>query len=179
MIKVRVYRPFCKEKFIASLPKSTKFITVLDRTIENGSEAPLYLDCTSALNTAHFEGNIFSGIYGLGGKEFSPAQVHTIFANMGNNGKANFTVGINDDAGNSSLKIMPYQTKQNRYEIKIFGLGSDGSSGFAVLFPVDDSISSAICFSSSAIFDSYSAVFVCWSRLSCSISPSSRSIILI
>ncbi|MGF1601890.1 MAG: pyruvate:ferredoxin (flavodoxin) oxidoreductase [Thermosynechococcaceae cyanobacterium] len=50
VIKVRLYRPWDVERFIAALPSKTKAITVLDRTKEPGSLGePLYLDVLSTL----------------------------------------------------------------------------------------------------------------------------------
>ena len=45
VIKIRLYRPFPTEEFLSLIPKSCKFITVLDRTKEVGATGePLYLD---------------------------------------------------------------------------------------------------------------------------------------
>ncbi|MBQ8909013.1 MAG: pyruvate:ferredoxin (flavodoxin) oxidoreductase [Clostridia bacterium] len=127
LIKVRVYRPFDKDLFIKAIPASAKNITVLDRTLENGCCAPLYLDCASAIQSCNKGVKLYSGIYGVGGKEFTPSHVHTIYQNMTGAKKSNFTIGITDDMGNSSLEIMPYTLQNNNFEIKILGLGSDGS----------------------------------------------------
>ena len=127
LIKVRVYRPFSADKFIKTLPKSVKNITILDRTLEQGSSAPLYLDCSSVIQAGKIKCNLFSGIYGLGGKDFTPSLVHAIYKNMTEGKKTTFTAGITDDEAFSSLETLPYHTNNNNYEIKIFGLGSDGS----------------------------------------------------
>jgi len=127
MIKVRVYRPFDQNEFLKVLPKTTKKITVLDRTIESGASAPLYLDVASAVQNKKLNITLLSGRYGLGGKEFNPACVKAIIDNFNKNTKRDFTVGINDDLGQTSLEIPKYTNKLNRKEIKIFGLGSDGS----------------------------------------------------
>ena len=50
LIKVRLYRPWSIEHFIAALPETVKKIAVLDRTKEAGSIGePLYEDVVSAL----------------------------------------------------------------------------------------------------------------------------------
>ena len=50
LLKVRLYRPFSVEHFVAALPKTVKIIAVLDRTKEPGAAGePLYLDCVTAL----------------------------------------------------------------------------------------------------------------------------------
>jgi len=127
MIKVRVYRPFDEKEFLKVLPKTAKKIAVLDRTIESGANAPLYLDVASCIQNKKLDITLLSGRYGLGGKEFNPACVKAIIDNFTKKTKKNFTVGINDDNGNTSLEIPSYTNKLTRKEIKIFGLGSDGS----------------------------------------------------
>ena len=128
LIKVRVYRPFDKEKFIASIPKTAKTISVLDRCLENGSNSPLYLDVASALAGSKAKINLLSGSYGLGGKDFTPSDVDAIVKNMKTSAsKTNFTVGICDDESFSNLTSSSYASTSNSYEVKIFGLGSDGS----------------------------------------------------
>ncbi len=127
LIKVRLYRPFFSNRFIEILPKTVKNITVLDRTKENGSKPPLYLDIVSALNSFKISAKTLSGRYGLGGKDFTPACIKAVFDNMLGGGKDDFTVGIDDDMFGSSLPLSnePYQDES--FSIKIFGLGSDGS----------------------------------------------------
>ncbi|MCB0243188.1 MAG: pyruvate:ferredoxin (flavodoxin) oxidoreductase, partial [Anaerolineae bacterium] len=50
LVKVRLYRPFDAEAFLASLPATTTKVAVLDRTKEpGGSGEPLYLDCITAM----------------------------------------------------------------------------------------------------------------------------------
>ncbi len=128
LIKVRLYRPFLSHLFIEALPKSVKNITVLDRTKENGSKPPLYLDIVSALNNNKISVNTLSGRYGLGGKDFTPACVKAVFDNIGKeSSKDDFTVGIEDDMFNSSLIVESEPYQDESFAIKIFGLGSDGS----------------------------------------------------
>lgn len=128
LVKVRVYRPFNSERFVASLPKATKTITVLDRCLENGSDTPLYLDISTSLQKSSLNVKILSGIYGLGGKDFSPSHVNSIYENMSSKlQKNNFTVGIVDDINHSNLPSAQYEGEDNSYTIKVFGLGSDGS----------------------------------------------------
>jgi pyruvate-ferredoxin/flavodoxin oxidoreductase len=75
MIKVRVYRPFSVENFIAEMPKSVKRIAVLDRTKEPGSIGePLYLDVVTAMQGKQ-DVKIIGGRYGLSSKEFTPSMV--------------------------------------------------------------------------------------------------------
>ena len=71
VVKVRLYRPFVNEKFIAAIPKTAKQIIVLDRTKEPGSNAePLALDVMAAVRGTEFKDTpITRGRYGLGSKE--------------------------------------------------------------------------------------------------------------
>lgn len=128
LIKVRLYRPFEIDEFLAKLPKTVKKITVLDRTKENGAIAPLALDVISALSKSERKIECFYGRYGLGGKDFDLDDANAVFVNMHlENPKNNFTVGINDDKNHSSLDKHHFEDKSDDLEIKIFGLGSDGS----------------------------------------------------
>ena len=127
LIKVVLYRPFLQEKFLEKLPKSVKTITVLDRTKENGATAPLALDVINAIYKSGRQIKILSGRYGLGGKDFTPASADSIFKNARGKQKDNFTVGIIDDVNNSALSISNYHSHLDDLQIKIFGLGSDGS----------------------------------------------------
>ena len=57
LLKVRLYRPFAAEHFLAALPVTTKAIAVLDRTKEPGSTGePLYLDVVTAMSEALADG---------------------------------------------------------------------------------------------------------------------------
>ncbi len=126
LIKVRLYRPFLQNAFLSAMPKSVKCVTVLDRTKENGANAPLYLDVCSTLMGKNI--TLIGGRYGLGGKEFLPQHIHSIFENMKSaTPKNNFTVGIDDDLFGSALPMKQYKQGLNHFGIKIYGLGSDGS----------------------------------------------------
>ena len=84
VLKVRLYRPFAREAFLAALPKTVRTLAILDRTKEPGAPGdPLYLDVTTALAEAQAEGvspfavppRLIAGRYGLSSKEFTPAMV--------------------------------------------------------------------------------------------------------
>ena len=50
MLKVRLYRPFSVEAFVAAIPETAKKLAVLDRTKEPGAVGePLYQDVVTAL----------------------------------------------------------------------------------------------------------------------------------
>jgi len=130
VIKVRLYRPFSTEAFINAIPDSVKRLTVLDRTKEPGAVGePLYLDVVAALKGSKFEQTpVFTGRYGLGSKDTTPGQIISIFENTE---KAVFTVGINDDVTNLSLKVTknPSTAPESTISCKFWGLGADGTVG--------------------------------------------------
>ncbi|HOI43109.1 MAG TPA: pyruvate:ferredoxin (flavodoxin) oxidoreductase, partial [Elusimicrobiales bacterium] len=139
VIKVRLYRPYSEADFLKALPKTVKSIAVLDRTKEPGALGePLYQDVVTACAGAYKSGAlkelpvIVGGRYGLGSKEFTPAMVKGVIDNLGTSAPRNgFTVGIEDDVTNLSLKydanwsIEPADT----FRALFFGLGSDGTVG--------------------------------------------------
>ena len=130
LIKVRLYRPFSAKHLIDAIPDTVKKISVLDRTKESGSVGePLYLDVVAALQGSKFQGcDIYSGRYGLGSKDTTPAQIIAVYKN---NDKRRFTIGINDDVTNLSLPIdeNPDTTPANITSCKFWGLGADGTVG--------------------------------------------------
>lgn len=128
LIAVRLYRPFDENYLLSILPKSVKKICVLDRTKESGSMCPLYLDVVSAVLRSQRKIEVISGRYGLGGKDFAPKHVMAVIENLkSKQSKTNFTVGICDDISNTSLQIKPFKNDVKQTQIKIYGLGSDGS----------------------------------------------------
>ncbi|ODH01430.1 pyruvate:ferredoxin (flavodoxin) oxidoreductase [Nostoc sp. KVJ20] len=153
VVKVRLYRPFDVQKFVAVLPTSVQAIAVLDRTKEAGSAGePLYLDVVAAihevwgmghgaLGIGHGENEklplsplpkIIGGRYGLSSKEFTPAMVKGIFDNLAEaKPKNHFTIGINDDVTYTSLNFdSNFSTESdNVVRAMFYGLGADGTVG--------------------------------------------------
>ena len=128
-IYVRLYRPFNAKAFCDAIPKTTKSIAVLDRTKESGAIGePLYRDVLSALYENNIHLNVYGGRYGIGSKEFTPACVKAVYDNLEKeNPKNHFTVGITDDVTFTSLEVEDYTLNDNCYELKFYGLGSDGT----------------------------------------------------
>jgi len=130
VIKVRLYRPFCASALIEAIPDSVKKISVLDRTKEPGSLGePLYLDVVAALKGTRFHDvEIFTGRYGLGSKDTTPAQIVAVY---GNTEKSKFTIGIVDDVTHLSLELgRPLvTTPEGTTNCKFWGLGADGTVG--------------------------------------------------
>jgi pyruvate-ferredoxin/flavodoxin oxidoreductase len=134
LIKVRLYRPFSVKHLLSAIPKSAKKLTVLDRTKEPGSLGePLYLDVAAAVRDSAFANlPIYSGRYGLGSKDTTPGQIIAVYRNMeAARPKKRFTIGIDDDVTNLSLKVKenPDVTPKGTHSCKFWGLGSDGTVG--------------------------------------------------
>ncbi len=134
LVKVRLYRPFSVKHLIAALPKTVEKITVLDRTKESGSIGePLYLDVVAAVADSKYAGTpVYSGRYGLGSKDTTPGQIVSVYRNMqAARPKKRFTIGIDDDVTNLSLKVKedPDTTPKGTTSCKFWGLGSDGTVG--------------------------------------------------
>jgi len=140
VLKVRLYRPFDVEAFVAALPRSVRSIAVLDRTKEPGATGePLYLDVVSALMEAEVGDlpeiglpRVIGGRYGLSSKEFTPGMAKAVFDELsGEKPKKHFTIGIYDDVTNTSL---PWEEDFNIEPDEVvravfYGLGADGTVG--------------------------------------------------
>jgi len=131
LIKVRLYRPFSVKAFIDAIPATVKKIAVLDRTKEPGAIGdPLYLDTVAALKDKK-DITILGGRYGLSSKEFTPSMVKAVYDHLDGEAFHGFTVGINDDVTNKSLKIGAQLNTipEGGISCKFWGLGSDGTVG--------------------------------------------------
>lgn len=126
LVKVHLYRPFSINHLKEVLPKTVKQIAVLDRTKEPGSVGePLYLDVVNALKDTNI--NIIGGRYGLSSKNTTPSMIKAVYDNLKEEKKNNFTIGIEDDVTNLSLKVdNNFHLDNENYEIIIYGYGSDG-----------------------------------------------------
>ena len=134
MVKVHLYRPFSAKHFLAAVPASVKKIAVLDRTKEPGSLGePLFEDVVSVLaENGRKDIQVVGGRYGLGSKEFNPTMVKAVYDNLeAECPKNHFTVGINDDVTNTSLKLgeLFNAAPAGTVSCKFYGLGSDGTVG--------------------------------------------------
>ena len=141
VLKVRLYRPFSVEHFLAALPPTVRALGVLDRTKEPGSAGePLYLDVVAAVSEAMATGQapfrsaprVIGGRYGLSSKEFTPAMIKAVFDELGRpRPKNHFTVGIRDDVTHTSLDWDPAFSTEAPDGVRaiFFGLGADGTVG--------------------------------------------------
>jgi pyruvate-ferredoxin/flavodoxin oxidoreductase len=141
VLKVRLYRPFSGEHFLAALPPTVRTLAVLDRTKEPGSVGePLYLDVMATVSEAAALGRapfgraprVLGGRYGLGSKEFTPAMVKGIFDEMARaRPRGRFTIGIHDDVTHTSLDYDPSFSTEDPATVRavFYGLGADGTVG--------------------------------------------------
>ncbi len=141
LVNVRLYRPFSMRRFIAALPPTVRTIGVLDRTKEPGAIGePLYLDVVAAVDEAFADDAdvlgqrpvVVGGRYGLSSKEFTPAMVMSVFAELGaDKPRRRFTVGIVDDVSRLSLDFDPLLDIEPDDVVRavFFGLGADGTVG--------------------------------------------------
>ncbi|HMQ30640.1 MAG TPA: pyruvate:ferredoxin (flavodoxin) oxidoreductase [Chloroflexaceae bacterium] len=137
VLRVRLYRPFAADAFVAALPRTTRAIAVLDRCKEPGSAGePLFLDVVSAVYNvaASFAQppTIIGGRYGLSSKEFTPGMVKAIFDELARpEPRRRFTIGITDDVSGTSLSYDPSLGVEPASTVRcvFWGLGADGTVG--------------------------------------------------
>ncbi len=138
VLQVRLFRPFPASHLLDALPATVRRVAVLDRTKEPGSEGePLFLDVVAAVTEAHSRDGrplplVIGGRYGLSSKEFTPAMVVSVLAELGaESPRRRLTVGINDDVGHTSVDVGPPLDIDGADTVRavFFGLGSDGTVG--------------------------------------------------
>ena len=134
LVKVRLFRPFDIDKFVAAMPSTVKAIGVLDRTKEPGAIGePLYCEVLTALAEAGVTGKkLIGGRYGLASKEFTPAMVKGVFDELAKpQPKNHFTIGILDDVTHTSLDYDPEFSTEASGAVRalFYGLGADGTVG--------------------------------------------------
>ncbi|MGL4327954.1 MAG: pyruvate:ferredoxin (flavodoxin) oxidoreductase [Tannerellaceae bacterium] len=132
LVAVHLYRPFSAKHFLGAVPATAKRIAVLDRTKEPGATGePLYLDVKDCFYGQENAPVIVGGRYGLSSKDTTPAQILSVYENLGlPEPKNHFTIGIVDDVTSTSLpKKEEIAFENGPYEAKFYGLGADGTVG--------------------------------------------------
>jgi pyruvate-ferredoxin/flavodoxin oxidoreductase len=135
VVKVRLFRPFSANDFVAALPRTVRAVAVLDRTKEPGALGePLYLDVLAALNEVPLavHPTVVGGRYGLASKEFTPAMVAAVYGELATPApRRHFTIGITDDVTGLSLPFDPDADIEpgDVTRAVFFGLGADGTVG--------------------------------------------------
>ena len=134
LVKVRLYRPFVSEKFMAALPATVQKIAVMDRTKEPGALGePLYMDVINALAHEAAPTSPWSAAATAWRRRTPAVSVFAIYQELEKDAPAReFTVGIVDDVTNLSLPEdpnSPNTAAEGTIECKFWGLGGDGTVG--------------------------------------------------
>ncbi len=134
LIKVRLYRPFVTDRFVAAIPATAKNIVVMDRCKEPSAIGePLYQDVVTALASTDRAGlRVVGGRYGLGSKDTTPGGLLSAFRNgQSEDPVRSFTINIVDDVTNRSLPVLeePDVADEGTIACKFWGLGGDGTVG--------------------------------------------------
>jgi len=133
LLKVRLYRPFCVDRFLSELPSTVTSIAVLDRTKEPGSHGePLFLDICAAYAGVCGAPRIIGGRYGLGSKDTTPDHILAVFKELAKDTpKRQFTLSIHDDVTNLSLDADESidVASADTFAARFWGLGADGTVG--------------------------------------------------
>ena len=140
LLKVRLFRPFAPAALLAALPQSVRSLAVLDRCKEPGADGePLFKDVMVALaedqagEAPRFAAmpKVTGGRYGLGSKEFNPAMVCAILAELQQAApRRRCTIGIEDDVTGLSLPwdaAFRTDAAASAFAAVFYGLGSDGT----------------------------------------------------
>lgn len=132
VLKVHLFRPFVKEYLLDEIPKTVERIAVLDRTKEPGALGePLYQEIRSMFYGTENPPEIIGGRYGLGSKYVNPSHLKTVYDNLAEEMKNDFTISITDDVTHKSLEVKEKidTAPAGTISCKFWGLGSDGTVG--------------------------------------------------
>lgn len=129
LVKVHLYRPFSAEHLKSVLPSTVEKVAVLDRTKEQGTHEPLYLEVYEVLKGYQNIHTIIGGRYGLSSKDTQPNDIKVVYDHLNAQNPHNgFTISIIDDVTHLSLPSDPSFVLNQDYTSCIFyGLGSDGT----------------------------------------------------
>ncbi|MBU0671790.1 MAG: pyruvate ferredoxin oxidoreductase [Candidatus Margulisbacteria bacterium] len=82
MLKIRVFRPFVAEEVVKALSK-VPALAVLDRSDSyNAQGGPVFTEVRSALYDLANKPKIINYIYGLGGRDITVEDIHSVFADL-------------------------------------------------------------------------------------------------
>jgi pyruvate ferredoxin oxidoreductase alpha subunit len=79
LLKIRLFRPFNYSQ-VSTLLRKIPNIGVLDRSYSFGANPPVYSEILSALPSS--KSNVFSFVYGLGGRELYESQIRETFEKL-------------------------------------------------------------------------------------------------
>jgi pyruvate ferredoxin oxidoreductase alpha subunit len=96
-VAVRLYRPFPHEELLAALSEVRR-VAVLDRAASPGAYPPLFSDALAALYGSGVD--LRSYIYGLGGRDLPPSDLHRVFQELAAPPRAGIGyLGLRGDGG--------------------------------------------------------------------------------
>jgi pyruvate ferredoxin oxidoreductase alpha subunit len=79
LLRIRTFRPIPSKEIIKTI-ENVKAVAVMDRSLSfGGVGGPLFHEIRHALYDAHIHPRVVNYIYGLGGRDTSPAQIRKIF----------------------------------------------------------------------------------------------------
>ncbi len=81
LLKPKLYRPFLYQEY-KKVFKNAKKIIVLDRSFGYGSVPPLYKDIKLCVSEISRKIEVFSFVYGIGGRDFYPEDAEKIIASV-------------------------------------------------------------------------------------------------
>jgi len=82
LLKLRCYRPFPADE-IAEALKGCQAVAVMDRAASfGGGSGPLYVEIAAALYTHGYQIPLVNYIYGLGGRELPPEDIHKVYGDL-------------------------------------------------------------------------------------------------
>jgi len=84
VVGIRVFRPFPLEQ-IAEALIDVKAIAALDRSSPNGTVGALYNELAGALFNSSTKAILTGYVYGLGGRDLTKVNIHTIYRDLGKN----------------------------------------------------------------------------------------------
>lgn len=134
VLVIRLLLPFPAKAFADAIPATVKRVAVLNRTKEPGEQAePLTFETITALYRAgRRDIRVCNGRYGLSSKDFTPSMANAVFGALADGSLGDdFTVGIDDDVTNLSVKVIEQidTTSPDIYQAIFYGMGSDGTVG--------------------------------------------------
>jgi len=81
VVRLRMFRPFPFNE-VRDLLKGVKAVGVMDRGLSFGSFGPLYLEVSTALYYSKERPLLVNYVYGLGGRDLSPAMAEEVFMDL-------------------------------------------------------------------------------------------------
>lgn len=87
VVGIRVFRPFPLEQIVDAL-KNTKAIATLDRSSPNGAMGMLFNEISGALFNTGTKAVLNNYIYGLGGRDLTKVNLHTIYRDLEKNAQS-------------------------------------------------------------------------------------------